>query len=202
MPLRSRAVFAVLACALFACSTQAQEGIPLPSFEPPPLPGFEVPPVGGYPVSPASDQSGGSGGSGPVDPAIGAGIEIGLFAFAAVVLVLALIIACRSGRKVAYVRVVDTPPGEAPESIRRAWVGVQLPLRRWEARAGMHRTEGVLSQQHRGTGTGYAVNGRAAVEALASHSPEAAAWWRTNAPHVLAWGYRLWFPSDVCEPVG
>jgi hypothetical protein len=51
------------------------------------------------------------------------------------------------------------------------------------------------------TGYGYAVNGRAAVKALASHSPEAAAWWRTNAPHVLASGYRLWFPSDVCEPV-
>ncbi len=114
MSLISRAVFALLLCATFAGACRAQEGIPLPSFEPPPLPGFEVPPIGGYPVPPVSNQSGGSGGSGPADPAIGVGIEIGLFAFAAAVLVLALIIACRTGRKVAYVRVVDVPPGRRP----------------------------------------------------------------------------------------
>ena len=181
MPLRSRAVFAVLACALFACSTRAQEGIPLPSFEPPPLPGFEVPPVGGYPVPPVSNQSGGSGGSGPADPAVGVGIEIGLFAFAAVLLVLALIIACRSGRKVAHAARRRCPSGGGARGDPCAGSGSQLPLDRWEARAVMHRMEGVLSQQQRGTGRGYAVNGRAAVEALASHSPEAAAWWRTHA---------------------
>ena len=90
----------------------------MPSFEPPPLPHFEVPPVGGYPVSPVSNPSGGSGGSGPEEPSIRVGIQIGMFALAAVLLLLALF-AYWMDRKVAYVRVVDTPPGEAPEPIRR-----------------------------------------------------------------------------------
>jgi len=57
----------------------------------------------------------------------------------------------------------------------------------------------VLSQQAPEMTTGYAVDGRAAVRALASHSPEAAAWWREHAPHVVARGGRLWFPCEVCE---
>ncbi|HVS37393.1 MAG TPA: hypothetical protein VMS17_17660 [Gemmataceae bacterium] len=128
-------------------------------------------------------------------------VECVPFGIATLAILMCVVVAWR-GRKIVYVRVVDTPPGEAPERIRRAWVGVKLPSRRWAAKAGIHRTEGVLSQQVRASGKGYAVNGRAAVQALASHSPEAAAWWRANAPHVVAWGYRLWFPSDVCEPAG
>jgi len=199
MLLRSYAV-AGLTCALLACPCRAQEGIPLPPIEAPPI-RFVIPPVRGYPAVPVSSPSSAGGGTAPADPAVVAGFEIGVLALVIVVLVLALI-ACWRSCKVAYVRVVEAPPGEAPEAIRRAWVGVKLPLRLWQARAGTHRTEGVLSGRARESGQGYAVNGRAAVEALAVHSPEAAAWWRTNAPHVLAQGYRLWFPSDVGEPAG
>jgi hypothetical protein len=46
------------------------------------------------------------------------------------------------------------------------------------------------------------LDGRAAVDALASQSPEAAAWWWENASWVVEPGYRLFFPSDVCERVG
>ena len=48
---------------------------------------------------------------------------------------------------------------------------------------------------------GYVIAGRKAVNALASQSPEAARWWRENAPHVLARGYELIFPLDCCERV-
>jgi hypothetical protein len=51
-------------------------------------------------------------------------------------------------------------------------------------------------------GPGYAISGRAAVKALAAHSPEAADWWRKNAAHVVAPQYRLWFPVAVCERLG
>jgi hypothetical protein len=66
----------------------------------------------------------------------GAGAIIGLIVFLVV----------RSNRTVAYVRIVRTPPGEAPEEIRRAWVGVELPLRRHETNPQCHPTEGVLSR--------------------------------------------------------
>jgi hypothetical protein len=106
------------------------------------------------------------------------------------------------GRTVAHLRVIRMPPGEAPEEIRQAWVGVELPLRRWETKSGLHTTEGVLSLHGSGKVHGYAVDGRAAVEALAAHSPEAAHWWRTFAPQVVAPGYLLLFPSEVCEGPG
>ncbi len=105
-------------------------------------------------------------------------------------------------RAVAHLRILRTPPGEAPEEIRRAWVGIELPLRRGETEPACFQTVGVLSHRHLEIGTGYAVDGRAAVKALASHSPEAAVWWREHAPHVLEPGYRFWFACEVCQRVG
>ncbi len=106
------------------------------------------------------------------------------------------------GRTVGRLRILSTPPGEAPEEIRSAWVGVELPLRRDETEPKQHQSLGVISQQGAETTRGYAVDGRAAVAALEVQSPEAAAWWREQAPHVVARGYRLFFPLDVCERVG
>jgi hypothetical protein len=114
-----------------------------------------------------------------------------------------VIVRCvRMNRTVAHLRIVRTPHGEAPEEIRRAWVGVELPLRRSETEPGTHLTEGILSRGDLVSAAGYAVDGRAAVKALESHAPEAAAWWRKYAPHVLSRGYRFLFPSDVCERAG
>jgi hypothetical protein len=196
----ARAAFAVLVCAMLACPAQAQEGIPI--FEPPPI-RFEPPPVHFVPPTvPGQPASGhGSDPAGPPPPEwVMAVVECVAFGIA-ILAILVVVIAAWRGRTVAQLRVVRTPPGEAPEEVRRAWVGVQLPLRSGETKPGLHLTEGVLSQQTRGMTTGYAVNGRAAVKALASHSPEAAAWWRKKAPHVVERGYRLWFPSEVCERV-
>jgi hypothetical protein len=104
-------------------------------------------------------------------------------------------------RIIAGLLIKRTPPGEAPEHIRRAWVGLTLPLARAEMEPRALRTVGVLSHQDSEMTVGYAVDGRKAVRFLASHEPEAAAWWRENAPHVLAQGYRLFFPSEVCVVV-
>src|SRR5207253_2971180 len=97
------------------------------------------------------------------------------------------------------VRIVTIPPGEAPEEVRRAWVGLELPLI-----VGQVHTEHIAAQQavsHQAVNApnSYAVEGRAAVAILEAASPDAAAWWRQNAPHVLASGYQLIFPADVCE---
>jgi hypothetical protein len=48
---------------------------------------------------------------------------------------------------------------------------------------------------------GYAMLGRIAVATLADQSPEAAEWWRSNAPHVLRPGHLLVFSAEVCEEV-
>jgi hypothetical protein len=99
------------------------------------------------------------------------------------------------------VRIVSVPPGEAPEYIRRAWVGLELPVAGGRAGPQTGGAFGVLSNQPMGYGPGYAVDGATAVRLLAAKDPDAAAWWRESAPHVLRGGYQLVFPADVCEPV-
>ena len=99
----------------------------------------------------------------------------------------------------AVVRIIALPPGEAPEPVRQAWVGLLLPLIQ-----GQVQTENVLAQQavsHQPVAapSAYAVEAKAAIELLESANPEAAAWWKQNAPEVLAPGYQLIFPAEVCE---
>lgn len=94
------------------------------------------------------------------------------------------------------VRIAATPPGDAPESIRRAWVGLELPACVDRPNAG---AVGVLSNRAVPCRESYAINGAEAVALLADWDPGAAAWWRTNAPHVLRGGYQLVFPAEVCE---
>jgi hypothetical protein len=95
--------------------------------------------------------------------------------------------------------IVALPPGEAPENIRQAWIGLELPF------TGAGRpvaVVGVLSRDSAGRCEGYEVDGATAVRLLAANAPDAAAWWRRHAPHVLASGYQLVFPAEVCEHVG
>jgi hypothetical protein len=105
-------------------------------------------------------------------------------------------------RTVGWVRVVETPRGEAPPEIREAWVGVDLPLRSWETQPGTVKSGSLLTPGGPVLDHGYAVSGRSAIQALALRSPEAAAWWRANASQVLESGYRFVFPVEVCERLG
>jgi hypothetical protein len=97
------------------------------------------------------------------------------------------------------IRIIAPPPGEAPEHIRAAWVGLELPLMGGATGPRTLSAAGVLSGKGTVCVLGYVVSGKAAVELLAAHAPDAAAWWRTNAPHVLHDGYPLIFPADVCQ---
>ena len=112
------------------------------------------------------------------------------------------------------IRIVRAPAGEAPEEIRQAWVGLELPLS--SRHPGLARLPGwgVLSGPKtfwRGIShllfrpknkiSGYAVPGDAALELLAKHAPVAAEWWRQNAPHVAARGQILLFDAQACEEI-
>ncbi len=102
-------------------------------------------------------------------------------------------------RRIGVLRIVALPPGEAPEKIRRAWVGVAIPLRRAASQPVTQDSVGVLSKEKMGRMTGYALTGSEAIQALRARSQKAAAWWEDNASHVLAPGYVLLFPTEVCE---
>ena len=112
------------------------------------------------------------------------------------------------------IRVKSIPPGEAPEEVRAAWVGLTLPLARSDEAVDT-RIFGVQTGPRSrlmarlgtlfGRGTperGYPVDARAAVEILSQHAPSAAAWWREHAPHLLRPGVNLVFKESVCELVG
>ena len=121
----------------------------------------------------------------------------------------------RTGREgQLLIRIVGVPPGEAPETIRRAWVGLVLPVAPRYGGRSRFPVFGVLTGPRGFLGTclallsgrsrredGYAVRGRIAVETLTERSPEAADWWRSNVPHVVRAGHILVFSADVCEEV-
>lgn len=108
------------------------------------------------------------------------------------------------------IRIVQAPIGEAPQWVREAWVGLDLPVTtrrpfgRW---IGL----GVLSSPRTMAGrlwavltgrtirvTGYRVIAREAVALLEDHRPEAAQWWRDNAAHLLGGRQAFVFDSEAC----
>jgi hypothetical protein len=179
----------LLVAAGLAAPCWGQRGIPIPRVAPAPV---------HFPVHVPHGSNRGGGGI-DVDPLT---VILGIAGVVGAGVAVALGIRAWRNRAIAYVRITHTPPGEAPEEIRRAWVGVELPLRRAEVEPQQLPTVGAVSNQGWECTTGYIVDGRTAVRCLASHSPDAALWWRENAPHVVASGYRLCFPSAVCERLG
>ena len=110
------------------------------------------------------------------------------------------------------IRIVGRPEGEAPEAIRDAWIGLELPLvcpdpvdslgfgvltaprYRWLER--LHRLFGRAQRV-----TGYVVPADQAVERLAAKDPAAAQWWRDNAARFVAPGAHFIFDLAACEPL-
>src|SRR5512143_3776719 len=111
------------------------------------------------------------------------------------------------------IRIVSRPPGEAPEEVREAWIGLELPVE--DRRTGPRLflvTSGVLSGPRvwwqellslvLGKFTrqsGYTVNALAAVNILATKDATAAAWWRSNCGYLLDGKHKFVFATEVCE---
>jgi hypothetical protein len=113
-----------------------------------------------------------------------------------------------------YIRIVSVPPGEAPLWVREKWVGLELPLVPGRWAPGPFRTSGVLTRPRnpfsaiwrRLTGrmpqrSGYAVDAAEAVNVLERTAPEAARWWRENAPGIIAHHRHFLFRATNCEDV-
>jgi hypothetical protein len=110
----------------------------------------------------------------------------------------------------ASIRITTTPPGEAPVSIREAWVGLELPLLRDKPLR--YLGSGVLSGPRSLVATlvhlvtfrlklhtAYVVPSLAAIEILEKADPSAAKWWRENAPHAVRRGRHFLFPPGCCK---
>lgn len=109
------------------------------------------------------------------------------------------------------VTIVQRPAGEAPEWVRDAWIGLELPLLcltevtvetggvlsgpwgRWSC--WWARLTGRLGQT-----TGWAVDSARAIDLLSRKRPDAADWWRTHATRFTVPGQAFIFDSAACEP--
>lgn len=113
-----------------------------------------------------------------------------------------------------HIRIMHAPPGEAPEHIRQGWVGLVLPVHERYPGQQRHVGVGVLTGPSTWLGvlfalltgraqraTGYVVDAKTALELLATHAPDAAAWWRANAPRFLEPGRCFLFAADGSEVV-
>jgi|SRR6476646_10862702 hypothetical protein len=111
------------------------------------------------------------------------------------------------------IRVIATPTGQAPDWVRRAWVGLELSVV-GNPQPKAYPVFGVLTGPTSYLGNlwgllrgkaerlaGYPVYAGGAVELLAASNPEAAKWWRDNAPHLLRRGRLFVFNADACTLV-
>jgi hypothetical protein len=111
------------------------------------------------------------------------------------------------------VRIIDTPPGEAPLEVRQAWKGLVLPVAQGQRGPSTWWSAGVLTGPRNAVtrwlramfgrfdrAYGYPVESRLAFEALKLHAPDAESWWRANTPHLYEAGRCLLFHASACEP--
>ena len=108
------------------------------------------------------------------------------------------------------IKIVGVSAGEAPQHVREAWVGLVFPIvgngeyRAWTsgvltgARTPLRRIWAALRGRWKRR-EGYVVDSAVAVFILERERPDAARWWRENAPHLLRARRRFVFESSVCQ---
>lgn len=101
-----------------------------------------------------------------------------------------------------YVKVTTPPPGEAPDHVRAAWVGMKLPLTPDHQQPAYLPALGLSHPLSDGTYHGFSVKGRTALRLLQVRNPAAARWWVKNVPDITKPEYRLLFPTSCCQRLG
>jgi len=96
---------------------------------------------------------------------------------------------------VATITIIAVPPGEAPEWVRREWVGMILSVMEARDLPPTGEEVGVLGGPPTNPG-GYPVETTVAIKELEKKSPKAAEWWKSHLdiPRMPA----LVFQKDVC----
>lgn len=112
-----------------------------------------------------------------------------------------------------FITFISPPPGQAPDEVRRAWVGVTVPVTTHEARLldrvpvvgvrsgpyGFWRTLWGIVTRRVETWRGYSIESRKCLAHLRDRAPDAAAWWAENAPRFLEPRRCFVFPAECCE---
>lgn len=109
-----------------------------------------------------------------------------------------------------HVIIIGRPGGEAPEWVRDAWIGLKLPLahprsRNWHGIGvltgprGFFRQVWALIRGRTIRMRGYLIRSKAAIEILGRANPEAADWWRENAPQFLMDWNKFIFDEAACR---
>ena len=93
------------------------------------------------------------------------------------------------------IEITRTPPGQAPEEVRKAWIGMKLP----SIGRDMGQEPGSVRSDHSSDG-GYMVEAPVALAALKIYNPVAFEWWMNYNPVLLFMG-KLIFHADVCKEV-
>ena len=91
------------------------------------------------------------------------------------------------------------PPGEAPEWVKQAFIGLEFPI---EGRPEPSTEVGAVSGKVRSSvsgkirpSDGYFVRIGEAIKILEAKNPKVAQWWRENSAGITG----LIFAKDVCE---
>lgn len=94
----------------------------------------------------------------------------------------------------AQVEIINTPPGQAPDWVRDAWIGLILPV---DMDAVGVLQMGIFGGEGQNDG-GYNIPTEKALEFLEKKDQRAARWWYDNLPFMPPW---LVFHRDVCKLV-
>ncbi|MFA6183496.1 MAG: hypothetical protein WC682_00155 [Parcubacteria group bacterium] len=91
-------------------------------------------------------------------------------------------------------KIIDVPPGQAPEWVRKAWIGLVMPVA--ENLPTHTIAMGVLGGKAENP-NGYPVETSIAIQILKEKSPDAAQWWTEHvSPIFMRW---LIFKEEVCQ---
>jgi hypothetical protein len=95
----------------------------------------------------------------------------------------------------AKIKIIATPSGEAPEWVRKEWIGLELPVVEVDIENGIQF--GVVKGGPPQNLGGYSVETTNAIKILKEQSPEAAQWWLENP--LLKFMDVLVFKKEFCE---
>ena len=94
------------------------------------------------------------------------------------------------------IMIASTPSGQAPEWVRQAWVGLELPI--VETSAGGMITGALGGSPDSSNADGYHVDIPTALAILGQHNPQAAKWWEESSILQLC-GEHFIFGKRFCE---
>ncbi len=103
------------------------------------------------------------------------------------------------GGNMPRIRIIAIPPDQAPEDIRKGWIGCEFSAESPDepfpgARCGIR--EGSPQNVR-----GYIVNATTAFDELRRHSKHSYDWWEINGFVMFFAGKSLVFPEDVCQVI-